>query len=101
MVVAVIQLRQVETTAVDQAGRTWTIYVQGGRRDDERWIGWIEFVAGDGQVRVTGRETTQPSFEALMYWAGGLEPIYFEGAFDRSFPSSAPGLPLTGERLVA
>jgi hypothetical protein len=36
-----------------------------------------------------------------MYWAGGLEPIYFEGAFERSFPSSAPGLPLTGERLVA
>jgi|RhiMetdeSRZDD1v2_1073273.scaffolds.fasta_scaffold557911_3 hypothetical protein len=101
MVVAVIQLRRVETTVVDRAGRTWTIYVQGGRRDDERWIGWIEFAGDDGQVRVTGRETTQPSFEALMYWAGGLEPIYFEGAFERSFPSSAPGLPLTGERLVA
>lgn len=101
MVVAVIQLRRFETGLIDEAGRTWKVYAQGGRRDDERWIGWLEFVTDDAAVRVTGRETTQPSFESLMYWAGGLEPVYLEGAYVRSFPSAAPGLPLTGERLVA
>ena len=32
----------------------------------------------------TGRETTQPDRRALEYWASGLEPLYFEGAFERA-----------------
>jgi hypothetical protein len=32
----------------------------------------------------TGQETTQPSWRAIAYWASGLEPIYFEGAFARA-----------------
>jgi len=35
-------------------------------------------------VLTTERETTQPSREALLYWATGLEPIYLEGAFARA-----------------
>ena len=45
-----------------------------------------EFVPalGDGEPLTTDQETSQPNREALAYWAAGLEPIYFEGAFARA-----------------
>jgi hypothetical protein len=49
------------------------------------WEGWLEFLPLDGgEPLCTGRETTQPNRDALAYWASGLEPIYFEGAFERA-----------------
>jgi hypothetical protein len=52
------------------------------------WLGWIEFrpVGKTGPVLRTGTETTQPNWDALDYWSGGLEPVYIEGAFDRARP---------------
>ena len=55
------------------------------------WKGWLEFrpvadradSAGPHVLR-TGRETTQPDRRALDYWAGGLEPVYLEGAIARA-----------------
>ena len=50
------------------------------------WLGWIEFhptVPGPPILR-TGTETSQPNLEALDYWAGGLQPIYIDGAFERA-----------------
>ena len=69
--------------AVD--GRTYTIHVYGQPRADGTWAGWLAFVpADDSAVRRTGRETTQPTRAALVYWASGLEPVYWEGAFART-----------------
>jgi hypothetical protein len=67
-------------------GRVFVARVYGEARRDGNWIGWIEFIplTGVGKRRRTERETTQPSREALEYWASGLEPIYFEGAFARA-----------------
>ena len=49
------------------------------------WEGWIEFAALGEAIRLaTAVETTQPDQRALEYWAGGLEPIYLEGAFTRA-----------------
>lgn len=50
------------------------------------WIGWLEFspASGSGAVRKTGEETSQPSLEAVEYWASGLEPVYLEGALRRA-----------------
>ena len=55
------------------------------------WKGWLEFqrvadrAASDGpRVLRTDRETTQPNRGALDYWAGGLEPVYLEGAIERA-----------------
>ena len=50
------------------------------------WEGWLEFHPTDqtGAVLRTERETTQPDRAALEYWASGLEPLYFEGAFTRA-----------------
>jgi hypothetical protein len=49
-----------------------------------QWEGWIEFVAPDGRVIATDRETTQPNLDAVRYWATGLEPVYLEGALERA-----------------
>lgn len=50
------------------------------------WVGCIEFTpaSGSGPVLRAEHETTQPNREAVAYWASGLEPIYFEGAFQRA-----------------
>ncbi len=66
-------------------GTVYAILARGELRDDGMWEGWLEFQPLDGGLpRRTGRETTQPNRDALIYWASGLEPIYFEGAFERA-----------------
>lgn len=67
------------------SGTLYAILVHGDLREDGMWEGWLEFLPLNGGLpRRTGRETTQPSRETLVYWASGLEPIYFEGAFERA-----------------
>jgi hypothetical protein len=66
-----------------------TVYVPrsyGQERGDGTWVGWIEFhpLDGEGVFLRTDQETTQPNRAALAYWASGLEPVYFEGAFARA-----------------
>ena len=68
----------------DASGASYDVFAYGEGRSDGTWEGWIEFHSTDGKVRRTGRETTQPNREALAYWASGLEPLYFEGAFMRA-----------------
>jgi hypothetical protein len=49
------------------------------------WEAWIEFHPEDGgPVRATDRESTQPNRTAVEYWMSGLEPVYYEGAFERA-----------------
>ena len=52
------------------------------------WLGWIEFhpVSSKGPVLRTRSETSQPDWKALDYWAGGLQPLYIEGALGRAHP---------------
>jgi len=54
-------------------------------QSDGIWAGWLEFtpVIGEGPVLRTERETTQPSKDAVLYWATGIEPVYLQGAFER------------------
>ena len=67
-------------------GTQYEAQVLGERRDDGTWAGWLEFYAQNdsGRVLATGQETSQPDRRALDYWAGGLEPIYLEGALERA-----------------
>lgn len=70
-------------------GTSYALSAWGEPRSDGTWEGWIEFVPiprpGYHRSRLrTRRETSQPNREALAYWASGLEPIYFEGAFARA-----------------
>jgi hypothetical protein len=83
----VIQRHSARVLATDA---TYAPVVLGQARPDGTWEGSIEFraVGNDASrpILATGRETTQPNREALEYWASGLEPLYFEGAFARALP---------------
>ena len=68
----------------DGSGISYDVFAHGQQRPDGKWEGWLEFHSADGRVLRTARETTQPNREALAYWASGLEPLYFDGAFARA-----------------
>ena len=76
-----------ESTArvTSRDGQGYRALVVGEQQAGGGWHGRIEFhPLQGGRVRSTGRETSQVSRGALEYWATGLEPIYYEGAFDRA-----------------
>jgi hypothetical protein len=76
---------QPEHISIRAEGTFWVPLIYGACRADGLWEAWIEFRAlTDEPVRATSRETTQPNRAAVEYWAGGLEPVYFEGAFARA-----------------
>ena len=67
-------------------GTEYRAHIHGDERKDGTWAGWIEFrpSEGSGTVLRTRQETSQPDWKALDYWAGGLEPIFLEGALRRA-----------------
>ncbi len=86
---------------VGRDGVEYEASVHGAQRTDGTWTGWLEFrsVRGNESVLRTAQETSQPSFRALEYWAGGLERVYLEGALTRarrnvqSSDANAPKIP--------
>ena len=75
-------------TPVTADGVVYRAEAWGHQRDDGLFVGWLHFIPADGgDIRSTGRETTQPTWGALVYWATGLEPVYLEGAFERATTS--------------
>ena len=70
----------------DLHGGLYVPRTYGQARADGTWAGWIEFhpVEEAGIVLRTDRETSQPNRDALVYWASGLERVYFDGAFARA-----------------
>jgi len=79
-------IQQYTTLFQDENGDTYTVMARGEKNPIGTWEGWLEFHPTDKTraVWVTGRETTQPDKSALAYWASGIEPLYFEGAFERA-----------------
>lgn len=75
-----------------EGGTAYVMRAWGKAREDGTWEGWLEFIpvdtaentAAHGSALRTGRETSQPNRDAVAYWASGLEPVYFEGAFARA-----------------
>jgi hypothetical protein len=62
----------------------------GAPMSDGRWTAWIEFIPIDGGRPLRSpRETTQPNRTDAEYWAGGLTPVYLEGALHRA---QSPGV---------
>jgi hypothetical protein len=70
----------------DESGVIYAVVACGEPTTGGTWEGWLEFHPVDGtrSIMRTDRETTQPDRRALEYWASGLEPLYFEGAFERA-----------------
>jgi hypothetical protein len=74
------------THPVTVRGRTFRARALGDARADGTWTAWLEFEPEDtpGRRYSTGEETSQPNLGAIEYWAGGLEPVYLEGALGRA-----------------
>lgn len=75
---------------LDADGHVYKVRALGRQRADKTWIGWLEFSprGTGGLVRRTRRETTQPSRDALRYWAAGLQATYLEGALVRALAAA-------------
>lgn len=70
---------------VSSDAETYLARACGSQMRGGLWQGWIEFTpAASGDVLRSGRETTQPSREDVVYWATGLTPVYLEGALVRA-----------------
>jgi hypothetical protein len=79
-------LQEYLTTVVGADDTTYVVRSYGEERADGTWIGWLEFHPTDVTQPAlrTEQETSQPNRTAVEYWATGLEPVYFEGAFERA-----------------
>ena len=82
------KLLQEYSTIVIGEDTEYGVRSYGEERADGTWTGWSEFHPIDLTLPVlqTDQETSQPDEMAVEYWATGLEPVYFEGAFDRARP---------------
>ena len=81
-------IHEYSTAIAGPARSAYIARIYGEQRPDGTWAGWIEFVPAKGSsssvVLRTGQETSQPDRRAVEYWARGLEPIYLEGALQRT-----------------
>jgi hypothetical protein len=81
-------LQEFETPVADSAGTIYRVFLYGRSRPADTWQGWLVFErTTDGKRFPTGVETTQPSAEAVLYWAAGLTGAYFDGALGRAVSS--------------
>ena len=85
-----VLLQEYATQVVAPDGTTYDVRSYGEERVDGTWTGWLEFHPTDvtEPVLATDQETSQPNLKSLEYWATGLEPVYFEGAFERAQDNS-------------
>jgi len=83
-------IQRFEPKLYDDNGVTYTVAAWGKKTLQGTWEGWLEFYPANNNELIlrTDRETTQPNRPAVEYWASGLEPLYFEGAFERAHPQS-------------
>lgn len=81
-----VLLQEYTTDVIAADGTIYRVRSYGEERVDGTWSGWLEFEPLDAtkpSLR-TGQETSQPNLTTIEYWATGLEPVYFQGAFERA-----------------
>lgn len=81
-----VLLQKHDVTLIGPDETTYDVISYGEERTDGTWSGWLEFEPIDDTKPTlqTGQETSQPNRTAIEYWSTGLEPVYFEGAFERA-----------------
>lgn len=78
-------LQTFDTPFTDKTGATYDVHVWTRDRPADTWQAWLVFTRrSDGRTFTTDVETTQPSSDAVQYWATGLETTYLDGAFARA-----------------
>lgn len=85
-------LETFEMPFVDGDGTVYDVQLYGRDRPGDTWEARLIFIRRPDGIRfVTPTETTQPSAEAVRYWATGLTSAYFDGAFQRArWPTVRP-----------
>ena len=68
----------------DPEGRAYAPELHAQERIDGIWETWLEFrgIGRDVLLR-TNRESEQANRRAVLHWASGLQPSYFDGALLR------------------
>lgn len=85
-----VLLQEYTTQVLAADGTAYDVRSYGEERADGTWTGWLEFHPTDSTKPTlrTDQETSQPNRTTVEYWSTGLEPIYFEGAFERARPKT-------------
>ena len=84
-------LAEFQAPVASEDGRLFAARACGGKAPDGLWQGWVEFTPLDGGAAIRSpRETTQPNRVDAEYWAGGLTPVYLEGALRRALSGPPP-----------
>ena len=69
----------------DAEGRGYAASVHALERSDGIWETWLEFNGLGRDVTLRSEhESEQPNRRAVLYWASGLQPSYFDGALLRA-----------------
>ncbi len=63
--------------------------VQAWAEREARWHGWLVFIAADGRILRTARESTHRTRDAVRVWAAGLDLRALSRALARAVPPSA------------
>jgi len=84
-------LAEFQARVASTDGRFYAARACGAKGADGLWQGWVEFTPLDGGATIRSpRETTQPNRVDTEYWAGGLTPVYLEGALQRALSGPPP-----------
>lgn len=76
---------RLRATLPRQGGLPYAVRVYAEEEPAGTWLGIVEFEPEKGGPVVRAlRETSQPTAAQVEYWAGGLEPVYLEGALSRA-----------------
>jgi len=96
-----------DISITDDTGRLYDcVRVYAQPQTGGTWAGILEFLPTDGGPAIrSARETTQSTSDGVVYWATGLEPIYFEGALARALrqpvePVAPPSPVAVGHRVA-
>jgi hypothetical protein len=86
-------IHEYTTRVRGEDGTMYAARTYAAERSDGTWIAWLEFTPAGAlhPTLHTGQETSQPTRAAVEYWAGGLEPVYLEGALARAQAGASPG----------
>lgn len=78
-------LMSFDEPVIDETGR-YHARVVGRQAADGMWDGWLEFEPLDSEhpAIIGPVESRQPEPHDLSYWAGGLTPVFLEGALKRA-----------------
>ena len=79
-------ITELETAIVSPRGDEYYVQVVADQIASDLWEAWLEFVPVDDalDVLLTKAETTQPTRDEVVDWAGTLSETYLKGAFARA-----------------